>query len=60
MEALKLQSSISIAMRRRSFRARHFHNKTENYTDDKPLLRAGLLRGPLDDNPKLRETVTVS
>ena len=42
-------------MRMRSFRARHFDNKTDNETDHKHLLMAGLLRGPLDDNPKLRE-----
>ena len=55
MEALKLQSSISIAMRMRYFRARHFDNKTDNETDDKHSLTAGLLRGPLDDNSELRE-----
>ena len=55
VEALKLQSSISIAMRMRSFRVSHFDNKTDNETDDKRLLTAGLLRGPLDDNPELRE-----
>ena len=55
VEALKLQSSISIAMRMRSFRARHFDNKTDNETDDEHLLTAGLLRGPLDDNRELHE-----
>ena len=55
VEALKLQSSISITMRMRSFRARHFDNKTNNETDNKRLLTAGLLRGPLADNPELRE-----
>ena len=55
VEALKLQSSISIAMRMRSFRASHFDNKTDNETVVKRLLTDGLLRGPLDDNPVLRE-----
>ena len=41
VEALKLQSSIFIAMRLRSFRATHFDNETDKYTDN--------------DNPELRE-----
>ena len=53
-EALKLQSSISIAMRMRSFRIGHCE-KSNRETKEKELLTADLLRGCLENNPHLRE-----
>ena len=55
VEALKLQSSISIAMRMRSFREGNAKNVADTRTEDMHLLTAGSLRGRLDDNPHLRE-----
>ena len=54
VEALKLQSSISIAMRMRSFRIGHCE-KSNKETNEKELLTAGLLLGCLENNPHLRE-----
>ena len=54
VEALKLQNSISIAMRMRSFRIGHCE-KSNKETNEKELLTAGLLRGRLENNPHLRE-----
>ena len=55
VEALKLQSSISIAMRMRSFTEGDCKNKADTKTENIRLLTAGSLRGQLNDNPHLRE-----
>ena len=55
VEALKLQSSISIAMRMRSFTESNCENKADKKTEDIRLMTAGSLRGRLNDNPHLRE-----
>ena len=54
VEAIKLQSSISMALRMRSFRDPS-SNRKDRGTEEMRLLTAGQLRGRLDDNPHLRE-----
>ena len=55
VEAIKLQSSISIALRMRSFRDPSSNRREDRRTEEMRLLTAGQLRGRLDDNPHLRE-----
>ena len=55
VEAIKLQSSISIALRMRSFRDPSNNLREDRRTEEMRLLTAGQLRGRLDDNPHLRE-----
>ena len=55
VEAIKLQSSISIALRMRSFRDPSSNRREDRRTEEMHLLTAGQLRGRLDDNPHLRE-----
>ena len=55
VEAIKLQSSISIALRMRSFRDPSSNCREDRRTEEMRLLTAGQLRGRLDDNPHLRE-----
>ena len=55
VEAIKLQSSISIALRMRSFRDPSSNRREDRRTEEMCLLTAGQLRGRLDDNPHLRE-----
>ena len=60
VEAIKLQSSISIALRMRSFRDPSSNRREDRRTEEMRLLTVGQLRGRLDENPHPRETVTVS
>ena len=55
VEAIKLQSSISIALRMRSFRDPSSNSREDRRTEEMCLLTAGQLRGRLDENPHLRE-----
>ena len=55
VEAIKLQSSISIALRMRSFRDPSSNRREDRRTEEMRLLTAGQLRGRLDENPHLRE-----
>ena len=55
VEAIKLQSSISIALRKCSFRDPSSNRREDRRTEEMLLLMAGQLRGRLDDNPHLRE-----
>ena len=55
LEAIKLQNSISIALRMRSFRDPSSNRREDRRTEEIRLLTAGQLRGRLDDNPHLRE-----
>ena len=55
VEAIKLQSSISIALRMLSFRDPSSNRREDRRTEEMRLLTAGQLRGRLDDNPHLRE-----
>ena len=55
VEAIKLQSSISIALRMRSFRDPSSNHREDRRTEKMRLLTAGQLRGRLDENPHLRE-----
>ena len=55
VEAIKLQSSISIALRMRSFRDPSSNRREDRRTEEMHLLTAGQLHGRLDDNPHLRE-----
>ena len=55
VEAIKLQSSISIALRMRSLRDPSSSCREDRRTEEMRLLTAGQLRGRLDDNPHLRE-----
>ena len=55
VEALKLQSSISIALRMRSFGDSSSNRQEDRRTENIIHLTAGQLRGRLDNNPHLRE-----
>ena len=54
-EAIKLQSSISIALRMHSFRDPSSNHREDRRTEEMHFLTAGQLRGRLDENPHLRE-----
>ena len=54
VEAIKLQSSISIALRMRSFRDPSINHREDRRTEEMLLLTAGQLRGRLDNNPHLK------
>ena len=55
VEAIKLQSSISIALRMVSFRDPSSNRREDRWTEEMRLLTAGQLCGRLDDDPHLRE-----
>ena len=55
VKAIELQSSISIALRMRSFKDPSSNRREDRRTGEMHLLTAGQLRGRLDYNPHLRE-----
>ena len=55
VDAIKLQSSISIALRMCSFRDPSSNRREDRRTEEMRLLTAGQLRGRLDENSHLRE-----
>ena len=59
VEAIKLQSSISIALRMHSFGDSSSNRREDRRTEEMSLLTAGQLHGRLDENPHLREETFV-
>ena len=55
VEAIKLQSSISIALRMRSFSYPSSNRREDRRTEEMLLPTAGQLHGRLDNNPHLRK-----